>query len=108
MEIYDEDTLNEFELQRQKNIIKNYEFMKACGLPVKPLIYVKRVFIPLEEQFKYLSDESSDDSDEEWTEGPSKKKEKIDPTANQGINFSSVTFEKKNWIYYKPKDSNPN
>ena len=31
MEIYDEDTLNEFELQRQKNIIKNYEFMKACG-----------------------------------------------------------------------------
>ena len=31
MEIYDEDTLNPFELQRQKNIIKNYEFMKACG-----------------------------------------------------------------------------
>ena len=62
-------------------------------MPVKPLIYVKRVFIPLEEQFKYLSDESSDDSDEEWTEGPSKKKGKIDSTANQGINFSSVTFE---------------
>ena len=30
MEIYDEDTLNPFELDRQKNIIKNYEFMKVC------------------------------------------------------------------------------
>ena len=56
-------------------------------MPVKPLVYVKRVFIPLEEQFKYLSDESSDDSDEEWTEGPSKKKKKVDPTANQGMGF---------------------
>ena len=65
--------------------------MMACifnfllGLPVKPLIYVKRVFIPLEEQFKYLSDESSDDSDEEWTLGPQKKKGKKDPTANAGM-----------------------
>ena len=31
VEIYDEDTLTEFELNRQRNIIKNYEFMKACG-----------------------------------------------------------------------------
>ena len=46
---------------------------------------MKRVFVPLEEQFKYLSDESSDDSDEEWTLGPQKKKEKKDPTANAGI-----------------------
>ena len=44
------------------------------GLPVKPLIYVKRVHVPLEEQFKYLSDESTDSSDEEWTLGPKKKK----------------------------------
>ncbi len=31
MEIYDEDTLNEYEIQRQRNIISNYEFMKSCG-----------------------------------------------------------------------------
>ena len=31
VEIYDEETLTEFELNRQRNIIKNYEFMKACG-----------------------------------------------------------------------------
>ena len=31
LEIYDEDTLNEFELKRQNNIIRNYEFMRACG-----------------------------------------------------------------------------
>ena len=31
MEIYDWDTLTPFELNRQKNIIRNYEFMKACG-----------------------------------------------------------------------------
>ena len=30
LEIYDEDTLNEFELNRQNNIIRNYEFM-ICG-----------------------------------------------------------------------------
>ena len=43
---------------------------------MKPLIYVKRVYVPLEEQFKYLSEESSDSSDEEWTMGPAKKKKK--------------------------------
>ena len=37
-------------------------------------MYVKRVYVPLEEQFKYLSEESSDSSDEEWTLGPAKKK----------------------------------
>ena len=31
LEIYDEDTLNEFELKRQNNIIRNYEFFKLCG-----------------------------------------------------------------------------
>ena len=41
---------------------------------MKPLVYVKRVYVPLEEQFKYLSEESSDSSDEEWTMGPAKKK----------------------------------
>ena len=51
------------------------------GLPVKPLVYVRRVYVPLEQQFKYLSDESSSE-DEEWTEGPIKKKD--DPTASKG------------------------
>ena len=46
---------------------------------MKPLIYVKRVHVPLEEQFKYLSDESSDSSDEEWTLGPKKKKKDKEP-----------------------------
>ena len=32
--------------------------------------------MPLEEQFKYLSDESTDSSDEEWTLGPKKNKKK--------------------------------
>lgn len=53
------------------------------GLPVKPLVYVRRVYVPLEQQFKYLSDESSSE-DEEWTEGPIKKKD--DPTASKGNN----------------------
>jgi hypothetical protein len=37
--------------------------------------------VPLEQLFKYLSDESSSE-DEEWTEGPAKKKN--DPTASKG------------------------
>merc|ERR1712168_934266 len=99
VEIYDEETLTEFELNRQRNIIKNYEFMKACGLPVKPLVYVKRVHVPLEEQFKYLSEESSDTSDEEWTMGPAKKKkqDKNEPrSADIRIKVSNPTaFFKK-------------
>ena len=31
LEIYDEDTLNEFEQNRQNNIIRNWEFMRLCG-----------------------------------------------------------------------------
>ena len=54
------------------------------GLPVKPLVYVRRVYVPLEQQFKYLSDESSSE-DEEWTEGPIKKKD--DPTASKGNKY---------------------
>ncbi|XP_047143626.1 zinc finger protein 260 isoform X2 [Hydra vulgaris] len=42
MEIYDESSLTPYELLRQNNIIRNYEFMKACGLPVKPLVYIKQ------------------------------------------------------------------
>ena len=53
----------------------------ALGLPVKPLVYVRRVYVPLEQQFKYLSDESSSE-DEEWTEGPIKKKD--DRNASKG------------------------
>ena len=58
-----------------------YSHYAILGLPVKPLVYVKRVWVPLEEQYKYLSDESSSE-DEEWTEGPIKKKD--DPTASKG------------------------
>ena len=38
LEIYDEDTLNEFELKRQNNIIRNYEFFKLCGKNVNLLL----------------------------------------------------------------------
>ena len=58
-----------------------YSDYVILGLPVKPLVYVRRVYVPLEQQFKYLSDESSSE-DEEWTEGPIKKKD--DPTASKG------------------------
>ena len=51
---------------------------------MKALVYVKRVWVPLEEQFKYLSDESSSE-DEEWTEGPIKKNDRV--TASKGSCF---------------------
>ena len=38
--------------------------------------FVERVFIPIEEQYKYVSDEDDDSDDEEWTLGPKKKKKK--------------------------------
>ena len=38
LEIYDEDTLNELELKRQNNIIRNYEFFKLCGKNVHYLV----------------------------------------------------------------------
>ena len=31
MEIYDEEDLSEYERERQRNIISNYEFMRDCG-----------------------------------------------------------------------------
>ena len=69
------------------------------GLPVKPLIYVKRVHVPLEEQFKYLSDESSDSSDEEWTLGPKKKKKdnKNEPKSAGKMSFRCVFERQKRW-----------
>jgi hypothetical protein len=60
---------------------------------------VKRVDKPLEELFKYLSDESSSE-DEEWTEGPITKKD--DPTASKGkLKFSEChvhLFSKKKTV----------
>ena len=44
---------------------------------MRPMWFVERIFVPIEEQYKYLS-ESSSDSDEEWTLGPKKKKKKKD------------------------------
>ena len=55
------------------------------GLPVKPLIYVKKSEVPLEERFKYLSDESSEDSDGEWQPNPQPKKEKVEPDLSGGM-----------------------
>ena len=51
--------------------------LRYLGLPVKPLVYAERVYVPLEQLYKYLSDESTDSEDEEWTLGP-KKKKKLD------------------------------
>ena len=43
---------------------------------MRPMWFVERVFIPIEEQYKYVSDEDDDTDDEEWTLGPKKKKKK--------------------------------
>ena len=51
---------------------------------MKPLVYVQRVYVPLEKQFKYLS-ESSDTSDDEWTTGPAKKKEDKSEPESEGM-----------------------
>ena len=31
MDIHDEEDLTPFEVERQRNIIRNYEFLKSCG-----------------------------------------------------------------------------
>ena len=50
----------------------------VTGLPVKPMFFVERVLVPIEEQYKYITDEDQD-SDDEWTEKcPKKKKKKKD------------------------------
>ena len=67
-------------------------------------MYVKRVYVPLEEQFKYLSEESSDSSDEEWTEGPAKKKkEKNEPKSNGTHSYTSfwLVFEWYGWMWVR-------
>ena len=38
--------------------------------------FVERVFIPIEEQYKYVSDQDDDTDDEEWTLATNKKKKK--------------------------------
>uniref|UniRef100_A0A7M5WQK4 Uncharacterized protein n=1 Tax=Clytia hemisphaerica TaxID=252671 RepID=A0A7M5WQK4_9CNID len=72
----DVDQIGDFENERARNIMQNYEFMKACGLPVKnPALNKKKVEkIEVEDRFAYLSDEDhSDDNkdDEDWS--PSKE-----------------------------------
>ena len=59
---------------------------------MKPLVYIKRVHVPLEEQFRYLSDDS-DSSDEEWNEGPAKKKDKSEPPS-AGTEYILLSFFK--------------
>ena len=46
----------------------------STGLPVRPMYFVERIFVPIEEQYKYVSDQDDDTEDEEWTLGPKKKK----------------------------------
>ena len=50
LEIYDEDTLNEFELKRQNNIIRNYEFFKLCGKRFCRIIVMYRVIVKYRKQ----------------------------------------------------------
>ena len=38
--------------------------------------FVERVFVPIEDQYKYLTDEDDDTDDEEWCLGPKKKEKK--------------------------------
>jgi len=76
MEIYDESELTELELERQRNIIKNHEFMKSCGLSVKPLVFVRRSKVDLEKLYAYASSNDSDDQDDEWNGSSTTKKKK--------------------------------
>ena len=46
------------------------------GMTLRPMWFVERVFIPIEEQYKYVSDEDADSDGEEWTLGPNTKKKK--------------------------------
>ena len=50
------------------------------GLPVRPMYFVERVFVPIEEQYKYVSESNTDTEDEEWTLKPKKKKRNDDDT----------------------------
>ena len=52
----------------------NFYFVMIIGLPVNPLVYIKKQTIDIEEQFNYISDEknSDDDHGEDWK--PEKEK----------------------------------
>jgi len=90
MEIFDESTLSEYEILRQRNIIKNYEFMKSCGLPVKPLIYVERKKLSIEEQYKYISEEEDEEEEDvDWT--PQQEKKKKENKQNEMLNEFTTT-----------------
>ena len=43
--------------------------------------FIERVFVPIEDQYKYISDEDEDTNDEEWTLEPKKKKPRNDTIA---------------------------
>ena len=50
-------------------------FSPHIGFPVQPLIYVEQSFyIPLEEQYKYVGESSTDSDDDEWLLEADKKK----------------------------------
>ena len=54
----------------------NFDFVMIVGLPVNPLVYIKKQTIDIEEQFNYITDEkeSDDGHDEDWK--PASEKEK--------------------------------
>ena len=76
----------------------------TTGLPVRPMWFVERVFVPIEEQYKYVSDQD-DDSDEEWTMGPKKKKRNNNDTiavsTGEYVNINLCFFlsdQESNWV----------
>ncbi|XP_065050970.1 zinc finger protein 678-like isoform X2 [Rhopilema esculentum] len=92
MEICDEEELTEYEIIRQRNIIHNYEFMKSCGLPVKPLLYVKRKKVENVSDEDYFSTGSeSDKEDKPWFPNQTEaKKQKIEQEKSVDKRFKPV------------------
>ncbi|XP_057300026.1 zinc finger protein 431-like [Hydractinia symbiolongicarpus] len=105
MEIYPEEDLTPYEIERQRNIVNNYEFMKSCGLPVKPLVYVKRKKVDIEQLFDYVSnEEDSDSDDEDWATAATSLKHK-EP---KSVGIVDIRKKVKNPLIFlrKKKESN--
>ena len=69
----------------------------SVGLHVKPLVYVKKKIVPVEEQFKYVSDESSSDSnDEDWNLTAKQKKKESDKRFSGNPGGECIAFGQEN------------
>ena len=56
------------------------------------MYFVERVFVSIEEQYKYVSESNTDTEDEEWTLGPKKRKrnnETIAVSTGKYVNINS-------------------